>query len=72
MFYPSKGAANADPEWGPIDFTYVLIYSELCSRNVLCCFKNTNIIRLFEILKMLYPPKGAAKAVPEWGPIDFT
>ena len=25
MFYPSKGAANADPEWGPIDFTYVLI-----------------------------------------------
>ena len=30
------------------------------------------IIRLFEILKMLYPPKEAAKAVPEWGPIDFT
>ena len=30
------------------------------------------IIRLFEILKMLYPPKGAANADPEWGPIDFT
>ena len=25
MFYPPKGAANADPEWGPIDFYYVLI-----------------------------------------------
>ena len=24
-FYPPKGAANADPEWGPMDFTYVLI-----------------------------------------------
>ena len=25
MFYSSKGAANADPKWGPIDFAYVLI-----------------------------------------------
>ena len=24
-FIPLKGAANADPEWGPIDFSYVLI-----------------------------------------------
>ena len=30
------------------------------------------IIRLFEILKMLYPPKGAAIAEPVWGPIDFS
>ena len=47
-------------------------YSELCSRNVLGCFKNTNIIRFFEILNMLYPPKGAAIAEPVWGPIDFS
>ena len=69
MFYPSKGAANAHPEWGPIDFTYVLIISSCVPETYR--LKNTNIIRLFEILKMLYPPKGAANADPEWGPIDF-
>ena len=47
-------------------------FSELCSRNVLGCFKNTNIIRFFEILNMLYPPKGAAIAEPVWGTIDFS
>ena len=25
LLYPPKGAANADPEWGSIDFSYVLI-----------------------------------------------
>ena len=26
MFYPPKGAAKAEPEWGPIVFTYVLLF----------------------------------------------
>ena len=30
MFYPPKGAANADPEWGPIDFSYILIILSCC------------------------------------------
>ena len=52
MFYPPKGAAIAEPVWGPIDF--LICYFELLSRNVLGCFKNTSIIRLFEILILLY------------------
>ena len=32
-FYPPKGAAIADPGWGPIDFSYVLI--------ILSCFLET-------------------------------
>ena len=67
MLYPPKGAAKAEPLWGPI--VLLILYFELLSTNVLRCFKNTNIIRLFEILKNLYPPKGAAKAEPVWGPI---
>ena len=27
-------------------------------------------IRLFEILKMFYPPKGLCEAEPEWDPFD--
>ena len=26
----------------------------------------------FETLKLFYPPKGAAKAEPVWGPVDFS
>ena len=46
-------------------------YSELCSRNVLGCFKNTIIICLFEILKMLYPPKGVCESRTRRGPFEY-
>ena len=29
-FYPPKGAANSDPEWGPIDFSYTIYIDNLC------------------------------------------
>ena len=46
-------------------------YFELLSRNVLVRFKNTSIIRLFEILKMFFPPKKVCKADPVWGSFEY-
>ena len=69
MFYPPKGAANADPEWGPIDFTYVFIISSCVPETYR--FKNTNIIRIFEILKMLYCDGWMDGWVDGWVDGDF-
>ena len=33
-------------------------------------FVSGAVIRLFEILKMFYPPKGLCEAEPEWGPFE--
>ena len=44
-FYPPKGAAKAEPGWGPIDFSYVLIIPSCC------------LGRYFDVQKHeLYPP----------------
>ena len=47
--YPPKGAAKAEPVWGPI--VLLILYFELCSRNVL---RNVDIPRGNKIAKMLY------------------
>ena len=43
-----------------------------CLDKVLYLSNIPHYIGFFEILKMLYPPIGAAKVEPEWGPIVFT
>ena len=64
MFYPPKGAAKAEPVWGPIVFTYILFI--LGSRSRKGTWKG-DFPRENKTTKMFYPPKGAAKAEPVWG-----
>ena len=69
-FYPPKGAAKAEPVWGPI--VLLILYFELLSTNVLGCFKNTNIIRFFEILKNLYCGEWVDGWVVIFYPLQFS
>ena len=50
---------------GSIDSLYIF----LCSGKGVNTPKITFVIRLFEMLKMVYPPKRAAKG-KQWGPFD--
>ena len=61
MFYPPEGLCRAEPERGPIVFTYVLL-----------CRKGSQFTGGFLTLKMFYPPEGLCAAEPERGPIVFT
>ena len=82
MFYPRERLCGAEPERCPIVFTYALSpRGNLRSRarkgsNMLYGIGNVSIskavLRLFEILKMFYPPEGFCVAEPERGPIVFT
>ena len=57
MFYPPEGLRRAEPERGPIVFTYVFL-----------CRKGFQFTDGFLTLKMFYPPKELCEAEPEWGP----
>ena len=61
MFYPPEGLCAAEPERGPIVFTYVFL-----------CRKGSQFTGGFLTLKMFYPPEGLCGAEPERGPIVFT
>ena len=58
MLYPPKGAANADPEWGPIDFSYILLFRGAVKKHT-WVFSFQREIGLFEIMKMFYCSKKA-------------
>ena len=60
MCNPPVEVGESKSQWGPFDV--LLFYCGL--GKVVWCFKNTDDRRLFEILKMFYPPDGAAKAEP--------
>ena len=60
MFYPPEGLCRAEPERGPIVFTYVFL-----------CRKGFQFTDGFLTLKMFYPPEGLCRAEPERGPIVF-
>ena len=49
-----EGSCECRSRMGSNWFLLCFNYSELCSRNVLGCFKMRLIIRLLKILKMLY------------------
>ena len=64
-----EGNCESSAREGPLDKSFHFI----CDwRTKIRSSKIHYYIRLFEHPENLYPPKGAAKAVPEWGPIDFT
>ena len=54
---------------GPIEYSFHFIIGV---GNGIDTFNFSLVIHLFEILKMLYPPKGLCKANTEGGPIVFT
>ena len=68
IFYPPEGLCGAEPEGGPIVFTF----------NFIGVGKGTGVsqseysIGLFETSKMFYLPEGLCGAEPEGGPIVFT
>ena len=67
MFYPPEGLCGAEPEGGPIVFSFHFIG---VGKGTGLNFEL--VIRLFETSKMFYPPEGLCRAEPEGGPIVFT
>ena len=68
MLYPPKGICKADTK----EVQLFLPMSYFVLGNVYLTFNLQTEICRFEILKMLYPPEGAAKAVTDGVPIVFT
>ena len=61
MFYLPKGLCESRTQWGPFDvFPFYCVWER-----VFDSFTSQAGIRLFEILKIFYPPNGAAKAEPK-------
>ena len=60
MFYPPERLCRAEPERGPIVFTYVFL-----------CRKGFQFTDGFLTLKMFYPPEGLCRVEPERGRIVF-
>ena len=61
MFYPPEGLCRAEPERGPIVFTYVFL-----------CRKGFQFTDGFLTLKMFYTPEGLCRVEPEGGLSVFT
>ena len=68
MFYPPEGLCRAEPEGGPIVFTFHFIGVGKGTGG----FNFVLVICLFEKSKMFYLPEGLCRAEPEGGPIVFT
>ena len=62
---------KAEPGWGPIDFSYILIIPSCCPGRYFDVSKTPYYIGLFEILKSLYCDGWMGVWVIIFDPFDF-